>query len=59
MNVAVHPDISLLRIIAADLRDIAEGELELSRGALYGLAATLEDIYEVVECGLATADARD
>ena len=45
-NVAVQSDISLLRVIAGDLRDIAEGELELSRAALYALAATLDDIYE-------------
>ena len=56
LNVAVHADISLLRVVANDLRDIAEGDLELSRGVLYALAATLEDICEAAECGMATAE---
>jgi hypothetical protein len=48
--VAPTPDIHnaepWLRAIADDLRDYAEGEREATPGALYRLAATLDDICE-------------
>jgi hypothetical protein len=48
--VATEPNIhnadTWLRAIANDLRDYAEGEREATPGALYRLAATLDDICE-------------
>ena len=50
MRVAREADISnadsWLRAIADDLRDYASGERESTPGALYWLAATLDDICE-------------
>jgi hypothetical protein len=48
IEVAPNADIynahTWLRAIAEDLRDYASGELEATPGALYRLAATLDDV---------------
>ena len=49
---------ALLRLIAEDLRDYANGDLPLTPGALRHLAAVLDAICEEAECGVATTESR-